>query len=135
MSRWSLLALVTLVTALAGGYILFSRPGILEREGAQRAEAELSVEEFDPDNGVDDEAGADVEGEGEAAAPKAAQAARPSSAPRDAAHLEPAAAAAAAEGNVETIEDEEMLGETIDEPLVIEDEDERGTVEVAQPAP
>jgi hypothetical protein len=134
MSRWSLLALVTLITALAGGYILFSRPGILEREGAQRAEAELSVEEFDPENGVDDEAGADVEGEGEAAAPKAAQVARPSGGAKAAARPKPAAAAAA-EGHVETIEDEEMLGETIDEPLVIEDEDERGTVEVAQPAP
>lgn len=134
MSRWTLLALVTLITALAGGYILFSRPGILEREGAQRAEAELGVEEFDPENGAADEAVQDVEGEGEAAAPKAAQAARPSGQAKAAAHPKPAAAAAP-EGNVETIEDEEMLGETIDEPLVIEDEDERGTVEVAQPAP
>jgi hypothetical protein len=134
MSRWSLLALVTLITALAGGYILFSRPGILQREGAQRAEAELGVEEFEPESGVDDEAGADVDGPDEPAAPKAAAAARRSDAAKGAAHSRPAAVAAA-EGNVETIEDEEMLGETIDEPLVIEDEDERGTVEVGQPAP
>jgi len=122
MTRWTLLASVVFLTALTGSYMTFARRAKVQ-EGKEPppvpvADAgELSVEAFDLEDGGEDQVTSDntfnMTGEAE---PEAAPPPRPR-----------------VSAAIETIEDEDDPGETVEAPVVME-EPEGETIEVASPA-
>lgn len=125
MNRWPLLAVVSVLAVLAGAYAYYARHGRLRAGNLRAAEAELNVEDFESEevSDVDAEAESLPESESQTIRSQSAAALRLSS-PRSSSH---------AAGEIETIDDEDTMGETVEEPLLIEDDDEQGTLEVIQP--
>ena len=124
MNRWPLLAVVTVLAALAGAYAFYARHDQLNASSLRAAEAELDVEEFDSED-VRDEDTEVAKGPLPRDAPGEAQS-QTSSRPLP---------RSMETSQIETIDDEDMLGETVEEPLLIEDEDENGTLENVLPSP
>jgi hypothetical protein len=123
MKKWTLLAPVTLVAFLAGGYALFARrPTVQSVPGDLRAaESDLDVEDFEveesaadgerPDGGFGDGNSFNMTDEGDGEVPNRSPAQTPSRMPAK---------------SVEVIEDEDDPGETVPTPLVVDDSDEAG---------
>ena len=131
MNKWTLLAPVTLVALLAGGYAMFARrPATPSVPGDLRAaESDLDVEDFEVEESNADGERADgsvgetnsynMTDEGEGEAPKRS--------------LTPHAPGHAPVKGVEVIEEEEDHGETVANPEVIDDGDEAGVEVIPSP--
>lgn len=132
MNRWPLLVSIPILALLAGTYAYYLHSSRAIPENAQDPEVDIGVEDFDAEDGSDVDVAVPLNN-GELAAPgdvqepasQAASATQSSSA-TDVGQSTPKPA-------VETIEDEETLGETVDEPTVIDDDEEGGTMELPSP--
>lgn len=128
MNKWTWVVVVVLVAVLGLAYSVISQPHVTE----QAADRSLSVEEFDaPESATTDdslEVGADEMPGDEAAAEVVASDIQ--------AAMEDALAPEAElqqETAVDTIDDADENGETVPGPTVIEDDEDRGQIEIAQP--
>ncbi len=110
MNKWTLLASLAFLAVIGGGYYLLSQRQ--DRPSAVNGAGDLDVEDFDAEEGLDSDKSDntyDMLDDNDQAGTSTPKAAGP--------------AGAAAKG-VETIDDEEEQGQTVRDPVVIEDNDE-----------
>lgn len=130
MSRWPLLIAIPILAILAGTYAYYLNSAQTQPKGSQDPEVDIGVEDFDTEDGSDVDVAVPLNNH-DLTAPD--EAARSSGVSQSATGSSSASDPSQSLNTVETIDDEDTLGETVDEPTVIEDDEEGGIVEPSAP--